>query len=164
MILRLISCCCYAFPCYAMLCYTALQCKMQNANRRFKIHLPKALSPPLHLVVGSSILDPLVPPDHGLAFKSSSSSKPLNPPAPPNPAAAARIQICIPCILRRGNPALGGHFNPRLTTGKLNLRVGQTGADYGGFGERRGKTADWAMTGCDRHCHANRFPTNSHLP
>ena len=88
----------------------------------------------------------------------------LNPPAPPNPAAAARIQICILCILRRGNPALGGHFNPRLTTGKLNLRVGQTGADYGGFGERRGKKAGWAMTGCDGHCHANRFPTNSHLP
>ena len=82
----------------------------------------------------------------GLAFKSGFFSK------------SSCNQTCIPCILRRSNPALGGHFNPRLTTGKLKPS----------WTNRRRLPAPWktwekgsqSMTGCDRQCHANRFPTN----
>ena len=95
----------------------------------------------------STFLSSLCAPSSGGRSNKGSSILDLSVPGPTtdwllNPASLQLQQICIPSLhSQTGNPALGGHFNPRLTTGKLNPELDKpaaiTGAPVRDVGKRR---------------------------
>ena len=122
-------------------------------HRDLKSTFLSSLSAPLgRWNKGSSILDPSVPTDQGLAFKSG-----FFLPSLPNPAAAA-TKPAFPAFSDEAILPLAATLIPGWRRVNWN-QVGQTGADWRPTWKTWEKGRE-GMTGCDRQCHANRFPTN----